>query len=131
MTSTRTAGLGWSVPVFAAAGLAWLITADRMDGMDAGPGTELGGLGWFVGVWVVMMAAMMLPSIVPIVLTYSRIRSTPLGTTIFVGGYLLVWTVVGLLAYAVVEEVRSLDIGFLAWDDAGRFVAAGVLLAAA
>jgi predicted metal-binding membrane protein len=27
--------------------------------------------------------------------------------------------------------VRSLDIGFLAWDDAGRYVAAGVLLAAA
>ena len=29
----------------------WVVTANRMDGMDTGPGTELGGLGWFVGVW--------------------------------------------------------------------------------
>jgi hypothetical protein len=28
-------------------------------------GTNLGALGWFVGVWVVMMAATMLPSLVP------------------------------------------------------------------
>jgi hypothetical protein len=44
---------------------AWAVTGARMDGMDAGPGTELGGLGWFAVVWVTMMAAMMLPSIVP------------------------------------------------------------------
>ena len=42
---------------------AWAVTGDRMSGMDAGPGTELGGLGWFTVVWVTMMAAMMLPSI--------------------------------------------------------------------
>ncbi|MBV8999899.1 MAG: hypothetical protein JO304_12610, partial [Solirubrobacterales bacterium] len=47
------------------AGLAWWSTADRMAGMDAGPGTDLGALGWFLGVWVVMMAAMMFPSLAP------------------------------------------------------------------
>jgi len=47
------------------AALAWWSTAHRMAGMDAGPGTALGGLGWFVGVWVVMMAAMMFPSVAP------------------------------------------------------------------
>ena len=26
----------------------WALTGDRMDGMDAGPGTALGGLGWFL-----------------------------------------------------------------------------------
>jgi hypothetical protein len=38
--------------VIAAATLVtWIVTVERMQGMDAGPGTNLGGLGWFVGVW--------------------------------------------------------------------------------
>ena len=49
--------------LFVLAALAWWWTADRMRGMDNGPGTDLGTLGWFVGIWVVMMAAMMLPSV--------------------------------------------------------------------
>src|SRR5438874_255645 len=36
-----------------------------MAGMDAGPGTDLGTLGFYTGVWVVMMAAMMFPSVWP------------------------------------------------------------------
>ena len=39
--------------------------------MDGGPWTDLGTLGWFVGVWVVMMAAMMFPSVAPTVALYS------------------------------------------------------------
>jgi len=35
----------------------WIVTIDRMSRMDMGPGTNLGGLGWFVGIWVTMMAA--------------------------------------------------------------------------
>ena len=45
--------------------VAWVVTYERMQGMDAGPGTDLGGLGWYLGIWVTMMAAMMLPSAVP------------------------------------------------------------------
>ena len=45
------------------AGLAWAITGEQMSGMDAGPGTDPGTLGYFIGIWVVMMAAMMSPSI--------------------------------------------------------------------
>ena len=106
--------------------------------MDAGPGTELGGAAWFIGVWVTMMAAMMLPSIAPLVLVHARIqagtreRMRPLGATVvFVVGYLAPWAFAGLLGYLMVEGVRSLDIGFLAWDEAGPFVAGGVLLGAA
>src|SRR3982074_1842205 len=51
--------------LLAAAGFAWWSTADRMAGMDAGPGTALGSVGWFAGVWATMMAAMMLPSLAP------------------------------------------------------------------
>ena len=50
------------------------MTDDRMGGMDAGPGTDLGALGFCHGVWVVMMAAMMFPSIAPMVLMYARIQ---------------------------------------------------------
>src|ERR1700681_259333 len=57
--------LGMVAALLAAAGLAWWSTADRMAGMDAGPGTALGSVSWFTGVWATMMAAMMLPSLAP------------------------------------------------------------------
>jgi predicted metal-binding membrane protein len=124
----------------AAALVAWLVTDDQMGGMDAGPGTDLGNFGWFIGVWVVMMAAMMFPSIAPMVLMYKRIhesrrergQSAPAGaTSIFVGGYLVSWAGAGLLGYLIVEGVRSLDIGWLAWHEAGPYVAGGVIVGAA
>ena len=46
-------------------------------------------------------------------------------------GYRLVWTAAGLVAYALVELVRSLDPPFLAWGEAGRHITAGVIAAAA
>jgi predicted metal-binding membrane protein len=120
-------GLVASLLVVAAG--AWAETTDRMSGMDAGPGPELGGLGWFAVGWVTMMAAMMLPSIAPMVLAHARVQ---LGVTpAFVAGYLLTWAAVGMLGYALVEGVRSLDLGVLAWDEAGRYVAGGAILAAA
>ena len=41
------------------------------------------------------------------------------------------WSAAGLVAYALIEGVRSLDLGFLAWDEAGRYIAGGAILAAA
>ena len=107
------------------AAAAWALSATRMDGMDAGPAGHLGGVGWFTATWLLMMAAMMLPSIVPALPT--RVRAAPP----FVAGYLLVWTGAGLVAYAVIEGVRAIGPGFLAWDEAGRYVAGGVIVAAA
>jgi predicted metal-binding membrane protein len=89
--------------------VAWVLVADQMSGMDEGPGTDLGGARWFLGIWVLMTAAMMLPT---------TVRVAP--TALFAAGYLAVWTVYGLLAYVV----------FQAWDDRGT-VAAGVLVVAA
>jgi predicted metal-binding membrane protein len=80
-------------------------------------------------VWVTMMAAMMLPSIAPMVLAHARVRIG--ATPAFVAGYLLTWAAVGLLGWVLVEGVRSLDIGVLAWDEAGPYVAGGAVLAAA
>jgi predicted metal-binding membrane protein len=122
--------------LLAIAAVCWAVTDDRMGGMDAGPGTELGGLGWFLVVWVTMMAAMMLPSLAPMVLGHARIERADGGaaamttTVAFVVGYVLAWSAVGLAGYAIVEGVRSMDIGFLAWEDAGPYVAGAVIVGA-
>ena len=60
-----------AIVLIAVASGCWAITARRMQGMDMGPGTDLGGVGWFAVVWTTMMAAMMLPSLVPMALTYA------------------------------------------------------------
>jgi predicted metal-binding membrane protein len=109
---------------------AWVVTANRMSGMDAAPGTELGSVGWFAVTWLVMMAAMMLPALAPMVVAYNRRARTASGSAAFGAGYLTAWLAAGLVGYAAFEAVRSLDIGFLAWDDGGRYVAAGVVAAA-
>lgn len=46
-----------------------------------------------------------------------RGRTAGLGATpAFAAGYLIAWLVPGWLGYVLVEGVRSLDLGFLAWD---------------
>src|SRR5262245_30038554 len=120
------------------AAIAWAITGDRMDGMDAGPGTDLGGLGFWVTAWVVMMAAMMFPSIAPMVVMHARLEeghrrdgeSTAGTTALFVAGYLVTWAAAGLVAYTIFRVGRALDLGFLAWDSGGPYVAGGVIVAA-
>jgi predicted metal-binding membrane protein len=118
----------------------WAVTDERMQGMDAGPGTDLGTLGFFLTTWVVMMSAMMFPSIAPMVLMYARMeagrreqgKSAPAGSTaVFVGGYLVVWAAAGLVGYAIFELSRSLSIDAFSWDRGGPYLAGGVLIAAA
>ena len=119
----------------------WLVTDERMAGMDAGPGTDPGALGFYVGVWVVMMAAMMFPSIAPMVMAYAHIQrrrrergrreAGPLAVGLFVSGYLISWTAFGIAAYGLLELGRSLEIDALAWDSAGPYLAGGVIVAAA
>ncbi len=127
------ARLGLIALLLALAAVAWWSTADRMAGMDAGPGTDLGALGWFLGVWVVMMAAMMLPSLAPTVALYTTMtRRRGIGQALlFTLGYLLVWGAAGVAAYGVFRLGRSLFGGDLAWHTGGRWLAGGVLAVAA
>jgi predicted metal-binding membrane protein len=119
--------------LFAVAILGWFWTIREMHGMDAGPWTGLGSLGWFLGVWVVMMAAMMFPSVAPTIALYTRVtkESAPVAPWLFAGGYLLVWAVAGLLAYAVGGVATALLGDRLAWAQAGHVLAAGTLFVAA
>lgn len=117
-----------------AALVAWIVTIDRMWGMDTGPGTDLGGLGWFTGIWVTMMAAMMLPSVAPMVLLFARERRIRgrafVPTWLFVAGYLAAWTLYGLAAYGLFRLVTAFGSGWLGWDRAGPYVAGGAIVAA-
>jgi predicted metal-binding membrane protein len=120
--------------------VAWTVTDERMAGMDAGPGTDPGTLGFFITAWVVMMAAMMFPSIAPMVVMYVRINAgrrergqvAPVGaTSLFVSGYLVSWAAAGGLGYAIYEGIRSISIDALSWDRGGPYIAGGIIVAAA
>jgi predicted metal-binding membrane protein len=122
-----------ALSLFSLAALGWWWTAGEMRGMDMGPWTGLGSLGWFVGVWLVMMAAMMLPSVAPTVALHARMtrQRSPLSPLAFTAGYLLVWTAAGVVAFALAAGATSLVGDALAWDRAGRELAAATLLGAA
>jgi predicted metal-binding membrane protein len=119
--------------LFALAALAWWSTSHRMAGMDAGPGTDLGGLGWFVGVWVVMMAAMMFPSVSPTVALYARMtRRHGVGRPLlFTGAYLVVWGAAGVFAFGLFAAGKELLSDQLAWNSGGKWFAGAVIAIAA
>jgi predicted metal-binding membrane protein len=119
--------------LFILAGIAWWWTVDRMREMDNGPWTHLGTLGWFLGVWVVMMAAMMFPSVSPTVALYSRMTKarSAVSPLLFSLGYLVTWAAAGAVAFAVALAGGRIAGDALAWDRAGRWVAAATLLIAA
>ena len=124
---------GLVVLLLGLAGLAWWSSVDRMQGMDAGPWTGLGTLGWFLGLWIVMMAAMMLPSAIPTVALYGSLarERKHVGPVVFVAGYLTVWAAAGLVAFALADVGGRVAGGVLAWNRAGRWAAGATLLAAA
>jgi len=119
--------------LFALAAAGWWWTVDRMQGMDDGPWTGLGTFGWFLSVWVVMMAAMMFPSVAPTVALYSRMtrQRSPWSPLLFTMGYLATWAVAGVLAFVSIALVDRISDGIFVWNRAGRFVAGGTLVVAA
>lgn len=127
------ARLGLVAALVGVAALGWVWTAHQMRGMDAGPWTSLGGVGSFLLIWVVMMAAMMFPSVAPTIALYTRVTRdrNPVSPWLFALGYLLTWTLAGFVAYLVGLVLSSLFGGVLAWDRAGRYLAGATLLVAA
>jgi len=125
--------LGLVLALFALAAVGWWRTVEQMQGMDTGPWSGLGGFAWFLGVWVVMMAAMMFPSVAPTVALYARMTKarSPLSPAAFTAGYLLTWTAAGVGAFAIALAASALAGDALAWDNGGRPLAGATLLVAA
>jgi predicted metal-binding membrane protein len=120
------AALGWWVSA---------VTATDMRtpaGMDA---TSMRGASMsfasFVLAWVAMMAAMMLPAVLPVVRLYGRAaaRGTVAPVVVFVAGYLLVWSVVALPAFLAWSGLRGPLAQTSPW--AGRIAGAVAVAAAA
>ncbi len=98
--------------VLTVAGVAWAAMVQQsrsmagMDGMDLG----LGPIESFATTWVVMMAAMMLPSAIPVVLEFARTaerrRGWPVATGALAVTYLGVWLIFGVVCYAIYTAVR-------------------------
>jgi predicted metal-binding membrane protein len=87
----------------------WVVALGQMSGMDMGTDTELGSFGFFLGAWVPMMAAMMLPGAVPAVARSARAGAALL----FPLSYLAVWAVVGVAVYAVYAPHGAVVAGVL------------------
>jgi len=110
--------------LLALAGLSWWSTVHRAPSMVsmvqgfAHVGTAMPfdmGVGVFLAMWLTMMVAMMFPTIAPIVLLHRMVlRRRGAGmvpTVAFGSGYLLVWTVVGLVPLAVLVGFRHASSG--------------------
>jgi len=133
--------------LIAAAAVAWVVTIRQagtmsmpgmsgasmsMNGMDAPVWSARDGLA-FVGSWGVMMAAMMLPSAVPMIALYGtvargRARAAP--TAVFALPYAVTWLAFGVPVYAVAAALAEAVRSHPALHDAAPYAVAGVLAAA-
>lgn len=127
-------GIGAWESLLLVAAVAWLGTIYMATGMGAMSPADV-GLGFFALAWLLMMAAMMLPSVAPVAQAWMRMvskeeteRRRRVGrTTALLSGYLLAWLVVGIPAYALAVELDRLSMDHPA---AHRLVAAVILVTA-
>lgn len=106
--STSTFAAAMTAPLAAAltatlglAAASWVIAVWQMRGMDMGVATRLGSFAFFIAVWVVMMAAMMLPGAAPAVLRRAQASGGVRAVPLYIGSYLAVWALVGAAVYAL------------------------------
>ena len=92
--------------LLACAAAAWLVTIKQSVGMGMG-GVAMMDAGIFFVTWVVMMVAMMFPAVAPMVLAHASVARSrghgSLSTVAFVAGYLVVWSVAGLVPLAAIQ----------------------------
>ena len=100
------------------AAVAWLITIQQAGSMGMG-GLAMMTAGVFLVTWLVMMVAMMFPTIAPITLAFAGVTRRRgegiLPTVTFVVGYLIVWTAIGLVPLAVVEAFGQMWMPTPSW----------------
>jgi len=120
MTGARTAATAATLVVtLGLAAASWVVAVRQMSGMDMGVATRLGSFAFFVALWVLMMAAMMLPGAAPAVLKRTHARGGVRAVPLFVGSYLAVWALVGVAVYALYRPHGPFAAGVVA-------IAAGV-----
>src|SRR5262249_34022942 len=88
----------------------------------------------FIAVWTVMMIAMMFPAAAPMILMFSKIYGSRrqqerpfVPTWVFVGAYLLVWSLCGVVAYPLAFGIERLAASSM-WLMANAVRLGGVVL---
>jgi len=117
---------GWGV-------LVWYASAGSMM-----PGLTMGlPAVAFVAVWTLMMVAMMFPAAAPMVTTFAAVQASRrqerrsfVPTWVFTGSYLLVWALVGVVAYAVARGLDALAMGSPALAAGAARAGGGLLILA-
>jgi predicted metal-binding membrane protein len=91
----------------------------------------------YLGMWIAMMAAMMLPAAVPMILMFGTVYRTKrerggafVPTWVFVAGYLAVWAGIGVCAWAAGDLGEGLVRAYPWLRDLGPRVAAVAMIAA-
>jgi predicted metal-binding membrane protein len=82
------------------AAVCWVVSVWQMTGMNMGTATPLGSFSFFIALWAAMMAAMMLPGAAPATLRRAQAGGVR-AVALFVGSYLAVWALAGVLVYVV------------------------------
>jgi predicted metal-binding membrane protein len=107
----RPVATGIIAALLVCAAAAWLLTAQQASSMAGMGGMAMLSAGLFLVTWVLMMVAMMFPTIAPMVLTHAAIvRSRGEGivpTVAFVLGYLVVWSAAGLVPLGAIQLLGS------------------------
>jgi len=106
-TAARTSAAAAATLGLAAA--SWVLAIRQMDEMGRVAG--LGSLAFFAGLWLSMMAAMMLPGAVPAVSNHARASSRFRAVPVFIGSYLAIWALVGIGIYALYRAHGSVAAG--------------------
>ena len=129
--ASQRAFLGVSALLFVASAAVTIVWCASMSAMDAMPmpggwtmsmawmrmpgQTWLGAAATFLGMWVVMMVAMMLPSLVPMLWRYrlavAKAGDTRLGRlTVLAGvGYFFVWILFGIVAFPLGVALAAVE----------------------
>ena len=114
----------------------WTMSMAWMRPPTLARGALIAAMASFLGMWVVMMVAMMLPSLVPMLWRYRHAvggtgerRVGRLSALVGVG-YFLVWTLVGVAAFPLGVAVAAIEMRQPALAQAVPFAAGGVVLIA-
>jgi predicted metal-binding membrane protein len=97
----------------ALAAACWVVAVRQMHGMDMGVETTLGSFAFFLGAWVPMMAAMMLPGAMPALVRHGREAGRVGAAPLFAASYLAVWAAVGIAVFALYRPHGTLVAGAL------------------
>ncbi|MEK7214650.1 MAG: DUF2182 domain-containing protein [Chloroflexota bacterium] len=127
------------VPLLGLAAAAWalLIWQAARDMMAMGGLTQGMDAALFLVMWVAMMVAIMFPTAAPMILTFATVQAGKrqrgngfVPTWIFVASYLLLWSGLGVVAFAAAQAIDALTAQSMWLADNGSRLGGLVLIAA-